>query len=176
MKQISKWAALSCSARVTLQQKLDAEAPTSPARTSTHVRPQGGTHVVLHRHHTRNATMKILVVSCNPTLLIEQLDELGYTEITSLTTWPSSPPRHLEGIEIVLVDVTSGVDLGLLIHVRHALPSPILLLVGDVEESTLVDAYRAGIDDHLGKPLSSAMLRAKLRVWQRWIGQPHAVK
>jgi DNA-binding response OmpR family regulator len=74
------------------------------------------------------------------------------------------------------VDVNGSIDLDELVHMRHALPSPILLLIGVTDEDELVNAYRAGIDDHLGKPVSLSMLGAKLLVWQRWVNQVHAVK
>jgi DNA-binding response OmpR family regulator len=52
---------------------------------------------------------------------------------------------------------------------RQATRLPILLIAPALDETTLVQLYAMGLDDHLPAPHSTPLLAAKLRAWERWI-------
>ena len=144
-----------------------------PAAVEPTVEDVRARHFLLYREWI--SAMKILVLSRHPTSLVDQLFGLGYTEVSWLTAWSNPPSPALDDIQLILVDAVHGVDFDVLIRLRHALPLSILLLVGTSDEQVLIDAYHAGIDDHLDKPLAPSLLRAKLQVWKRWVGQTNLV-
>lgn len=46
---------------------------------------------------------------------------------------------------------------------------PILLLSSLNDEEYEIEAYQAGADDYIVKPVSPDLMHAKLRAWQRWV-------
>jgi DNA-binding response OmpR family regulator len=46
---------------------------------------------------------------------------------------------------------------------------PILFLSSLNDEEYEIEAYQAGADDYILKPVSSDLMHAKLRAWQRWV-------
>lgn len=69
--------------------------------------------------------------------------------------------------DMVIVDVTARSTNGLHIcqSVREHTTSPILLLTPINNESHMLEAYQAGVDECVIKPISPALFLAKLRVW-----------
>lgn len=55
--------------------------------------------------------------------------------------------------------------LELIQSLRAEMLIPILLLAPAWSEDDVLDAYQAGIDDHLTKPVGPSLLQAKIKVW-----------
>jgi DNA-binding response OmpR family regulator len=51
---------------------------------------------------------------------------------------------------------------------RAAFTGPLLMVTEPVEEESVVRAYVAGVDECILKPISSALLMAKIAAWLRW--------
>ena len=69
--------------------------------------------------------------------------------------------------DLVLIDVCGpdldGIELAR--RLRAEVVGPILLLTPNREESHLLDAYRAGVDECIVKPVSPSLFLAKVHVW-----------
>jgi DNA-binding response OmpR family regulator len=118
--------------------------------------------------------MKILVLSENPIQTNGMLEELypapAYNFcLAEFRRADRSPLSELllEDVEMILFDAPLDLDFVWLAQLRKATTVPIFLLAGASSEQALIDAYLAGVDDHLAKPVSPALLQAKLQVWQR---------
>lgn len=84
----------------------------------------------------------------------------------ALARWAHGP------CDLVLIDVC-GPDLDgieLTRRLRPELLNPILLFTPYREEAYLLDAYRAGVDDCIVKPVSPLLFLAKVHVWLRHSG------
>jgi DNA-binding response OmpR family regulator len=79
----------------------------------------------------------------------------------ALARWEKEIP------DLILLDVnlTRAATLELIKRLRGEMLIPIVLLSSGWGEEEILEAYRAGIDDHLVKPLSPSLLQAKLKVW-----------
>ena len=69
--------------------------------------------------------------------------------------------------DLILFDL--GLDehatLELIRSIRAEVLTPILLLTPVKDENYVLEAYQAGIDDYLIKPVSPSLLQAKIKVW-----------
>jgi DNA-binding response OmpR family regulator len=74
-----------------------------------------------------------------------------------------------ETFDLIIIDVYTpqldGVDLGR--RLRAEAVNPILLLTPDGAEANLLEAYQAGVDECVVKPISPRLLLAKVRDWLR---------
>lgn len=115
---------------------------------------------------------KILLVSDDPTtartwaFLFSQkglLTEIAHTAAEALVVWERDP------FDLVVIDVqTPALDgIELCRQLRLVAINPILLLPLQAEETYLLSAYEAGVDDCLLKPVSPRLLLAKVLAWQR---------
>ena len=79
----------------------------------------------------------------------------------AMAKWPQYP------CDLVLIDVCGpdldGVELAR--RLRAEVVGPILLLTPNREESHLLGAYRAGVDECIVKPVSPSLFLAKVHVW-----------
>lgn len=71
--------------------------------------------------------------------------------------------------DLVVIDVnTPGLDgIALCQRLREVTITPILLFTPRNNESHLLEAYRAGVDECVAKPVSPALFLAKVKVWLR---------
>lgn len=79
----------------------------------------------------------------------------------ALTVIEETPP------DLVVVDVTSRAVSGVQIcsSLRGHVSAPMLLLTPINNESHTLEAYQAGVDDCIIKPISPALFLAKVKVW-----------
>ena len=70
--------------------------------------------------------------------------------------------------ELIVIDVTSRAVSGVQIcrSLREHAVVPMLLLTPINNETHSLEAYQAGVDDCIIKPISPALFLAKVRVWQ----------
>jgi two-component system, OmpR family, KDP operon response regulator KdpE len=71
--------------------------------------------------------------------------------------------------DLIVLDINAshGTTIRLVKALREETLAPILLLVKRITEEDLLEAYNAGVDDCLFKPLSPSIFLAKVRVWLR---------
>jgi DNA-binding response OmpR family regulator len=69
--------------------------------------------------------------------------------------------------DLILIDVHHPEldTLELVRQLRMDATIPILLLMPDSNETLALEAYRAGVDEYIAKPISPALFLAKMRVW-----------
>ena len=69
--------------------------------------------------------------------------------------------------DLILLDLNLPKEstLDLIKSLRREMLIPIVLLASAWREEEILEAYQAGIDDHLLKPLSPSLLHAKVKVW-----------
>jgi two-component system response regulator RegX3 len=119
---------------------------------------------------------KVLTVSGDAEAGQFWADALRWYGVDVTVAW--SAPEVLDaldrdGFDLILLDAYAhwdGVDLCRQIRGRTA--SPILLLAPGTDEACLLDGYRAGADDCVLKPISPAVLLAKVNAWLRRRCQP----
>jgi DNA-binding response OmpR family regulator len=115
---------------------------------------------------------KILIISNRPTtgplwvfaLQQEQLNVVLETDpANALQRWEKEIP------DLIVLDLQlpKAATLEFVQSLRAEIFIPILLLVSAWAEDDVLEAYRAGIDDHLLKPASPSLLQAKIRVWSK---------
>jgi DNA-binding response OmpR family regulator len=83
--------------------------------------------------------------------------------LNTLKRWMEESP------DLIILDVTLDdlVILDILRSLRDETVTPILLLFPARTEEFILNAYRAGADDVLVKPVSPSLFQAKVRVWLR---------
>ena len=71
--------------------------------------------------------------------------------------------------DLILIDLSlpEVSILELIKTLRAETLTPILLLAPAAGEEAMLEAYQAGVDDYLIKPVSPSLLQAKIRVWLR---------
>jgi DNA-binding response OmpR family regulator len=73
-----------------------------------------------------------------------------------------------DGFDMAIVDVYTLLDgLELCRHLRSRAVNPVLLLAPGCDEAYLLEAYRAGADECMLKPIAPAVLVAKVKAWLR---------
>lgn len=79
---------------------------------------------------------------------------------------------EVESPDLIILDLhqSEAETLELIKGLRAELLTPILLLTPVHSESTLLEAYNAGADDCMAKPVSPSLFQAKVRVWLRRFG------
>jgi DNA-binding response OmpR family regulator len=115
---------------------------------------------------------KVLVISNKPTtgpLWVFSLQQLKLN--VALEPDPSNAlPRWEKEIpDLILIDISlsQAPTLELIKSLRAEMLIPILLLAPAWSEANIVEAYEAGLDDYLTKPVSPSLLHAKIKVWLR---------
>ena len=74
-----------------------------------------------------------------------------------------------DGFDLSIIDTDDHQSgLGLCESLRQKTRNPILLLAAECDEARCVGAYRAGVDECIEKPISLAVLMAKVRAWLRY--------
>lgn len=73
-----------------------------------------------------------------------------------------------DGFDLSVVDTDDHqAGLALCERLRQKTANPILLLAAECDDFRCVGAYRAGVDECIEKPISLAVLMAKVRAWLR---------
>jgi DNA-binding response OmpR family regulator len=86
----------------------------------------------------------------------------------------SDPSKTLQRCEtetpdLIILDISlpEAQTLDLIKGMRAEMVTPIMLLTPPRSEENIVEAYKAGVDDHLIKPVSPSLFNAKVKVWLR---------
>lgn len=71
--------------------------------------------------------------------------------------------------DIIIIDINSSADktIQLIKDLREITFVPLLLLTRQITQEELIEAFTAGLDDCMYKPLSPSIFLAKIRVWLR---------
>ena len=113
---------------------------------------------------------KVLIVSNRPTtgplwvfsLQQQKLNVVLESDLSNaLQRWEKEIP------DLILLDINlpKAATLDLIKSLRAEMLIPIFLLASAWSEEDVLEAYQAGIDDHLAKPVSPSLLQAKIKVW-----------
>ena len=81
-----------------------------------------------------------------------------------------------ESPDLIILDITQSETLTLeLIRILRAdMLTPIVLLTPARSEEYVIEAYKAGVDDCMLKPVSPSLFQAKIKVWLRRSGSVYA--
>jgi DNA-binding response OmpR family regulator len=89
----------------------------------------------------------------------------------------AEPARTLQRCEaespdLVIIDanISEAQTLELIESLRAEMITPIILLTSTRSEEHVIEAYKAGVDDCISKPVSPSLFQAKVRVWLRRAG------
>lgn len=118
------------------------------------------------------AAPKVLVISNKQTtgpLWIFSLQQQNLNAVLEpnpsnvLQRWEKETP------DLILLDLnqSSELTLELIKNLRGETLIPIVLLASAWREEDVLEAYQAGIDDFVPKPVSPSLLDAKIKVWLR---------
>jgi len=87
----------------------------------------------------------------------------------ALESDPSNTIKHCEKEppDLIILDINlpEAQTVDLIKSLRAEMVTPILLLTPPRSEDNIIDAYNAGVDDYLIKPVSPSLFNAKVRVW-----------
>jgi two-component system, OmpR family, KDP operon response regulator KdpE len=114
---------------------------------------------------------KVLIVSNQPTTGMLWAYSLRQQEINVF--FEPVPVRAPESCaeaspDVIVLDINASSHHGtiqLIKTLREETYAPIILLVRNITEENLLEAYSAGVDDCLYKPLSPSIFIAKIRIW-----------
>ena len=73
--------------------------------------------------------------------------------------------KEIPDLILLDINVPKGLTLELIKSLRAEMLIPILLMASAWSEEDVLEAYQAGVDDYLAKPVSPSLLQAKLKVW-----------
>ena len=92
----------------------------------------------------------------------------------------SEPARTLmrceaESPDLIILDINQSetLTLELIRSLRAEMLTPIVLLTPARSEEYVIEAYRAGVDDCMLKPVSPSLFQAKIKVWLMRSGTLH---
>jgi len=76
---------------------------------------------------------------------------------------------EVETPDLIILDINQPEEqiVDLIKSMRAEMVTPILLLTPPRSEESIVEAYNAGVDDYLIKPVSPSLFNAKVKVWLR---------
>ena len=121
------------------------------------------------------STPKVLIVSNQQTtgpLWVFSLQQQNLNVVlesnpaNSVARWEAEIPDLL----VLDVNLPEAATLDLIKNLRAETLIPILLLTPFRSEKHILEAYQAGVDDHLVKPVSPSLFQAKIKVWLRRSG------
>ena len=113
---------------------------------------------------------KVLIVSNRPAtgpLWMFSLQQEKLNVVLEPNPAEALPRWEKEIPDLLLLDIQLSRDstLELIKRLRGEMLIPIILLVSAWGVEEILEAYQAGIDDHVVKPASPSLLQAKLKVW-----------
>jgi len=76
---------------------------------------------------------------------------------------------EMETPDLIILDINlpEAQTIDLIKSLRAEMVTPILLLTPPRSEENIIEAYNAGVDDYMIKPVSPSLFNAKVRVWLR---------
>jgi len=76
---------------------------------------------------------------------------------------------EMETPDLIILDISlpEAQTVDLIKSLRAEMTTPILLLTPPRSEENIIEAYKAGVDDYLIKPVSPSLFNAKAKVWLR---------
>ena len=76
---------------------------------------------------------------------------------------------EMETPDLITLDVNlpDAQTVDLIKNLRTEMVTPILLLTHPKPEENIIEAYKAGVDDYMIKPVSPSLFNAKVKVWLR---------
>jgi diguanylate cyclase (GGDEF)-like protein len=123
----------------------------------------------------QNRKCRILVVDddvVSRTMLDEHLSAAGHQVLLASSVSEAIEVFERETVQIVIADwlmpQATGIELCQWVRQRHsAAPIHFVMLTVLSEKARLIEAFEAGVDDFLSKPLHEGELLARLRAWTR---------
>ena len=76
---------------------------------------------------------------------------------------------EMETPDLIILDINlpEAQTVDLIRGLRGEMVTPVLLLTPPRSEENIIEAYNAGVDDYLIKPVSPSLFNAKVKVWLR---------
>jgi DNA-binding response OmpR family regulator len=76
---------------------------------------------------------------------------------------------EMETPDLIILDISlpEAQTLDLIKSLRAEMTTPIILLTPPRSEENIIEAYKAGVDDYMLKPVSPSLFNAKVKVWLR---------
>jgi two-component system response regulator MtrA len=95
---------------------------------------------------------------------LQQQNLLVVLEVDPLNTLKRC---EMDPPDLIILDINmpEAQTVDLIRSLRAEMITPILLLTPPRSEENLVEAYQAGVDDYIIKPVSPSLFNAKVRVW-----------
>lgn len=120
-------------------------------------------------------TPKVLVVSNQQTtgpLWVFSLQQQKLNVLLESEAGNALQRCENESPDLIILDIhqPEAETLELIKNLRAELLTPILLLTPVRSEDYVLEAYKAGVDDCMPKPVSPSLFQAKVRVWLRRFG------
>ena len=107
--------------------------------------------------------MRILVVEDNSAFAASLKELLSEHEITTCYTFRQAMQELHHSWQLIIIDLSlpDGDGLDLMEEIRERFAIPVLVLTGDKNEYRMIEAYKAGIDDYIEKPVRLRVLKEK---------------
>jgi len=124
-------------------------------------------------------TPKVLIVSNQQTtgpLWVFSLQQQKLNVALEATPTNTLARCEAEFPDLIILDINlpEAQILELIRNLRAELLTPILLLAPARTDEFVLEAYKAGVDDCLPKPVSPSLFQAKVKVWLRRFGSVSA--
>ena len=121
------------------------------------------------------STPKVLIVSNQQTtgpLWVFSLQQQKLNVALEAVPGNTLSRCEVEFPDLIILDISlpEAQILDLIRGLRHEMLTPILLLAPARSEEFVLDAYKAGVDDCIPKPVSPSLFQAKVKVWLRRFG------
>lgn len=125
------------------------------------------------------STPKVLIVSNQQTtgpLWVFSLQQQKLNVALESTPANTLARCEKETPDLIILDLTlqEAQTLELVRELRADMLTPILLLAFARTEEFVIEAYKAGVDDFIHKPVSPSLFQAKVNVWLRRFGTTSA--
>jgi two-component system response regulator MtrA len=120
-------------------------------------------------------TPKVLIVSNQQTtgpLWVFSLQQQKLNVVFEAVPGNTLARCEAESPDLIILDTNLPEEqtLELIRNLRVEMLTPILLLTSARTEEFVLEAYRAGVDDCISKPLGPSLFHAKVKVWLRRFG------
>ena len=118
---------------------------------------------------------KILIVSNQKVtgpLWVFSLQQQNLTVVLEADPARAVQQCEFDAPELIVLDINSSEaqTLELIKNLRSEVIAPIMLLTSVRADEYVLEAYKAGVDDCLFKPVSPSLFQAKIKVWLRRSG------
>lgn len=133
-------------------------------------KPTDGLPVPGHSDRTPAVPSRILLVDDEPVsrlMIGTMLKTLGYVIVEASGGEEALPMLMEEDFDLVLMDLDmpgmSGLQLARLVRqIRHRLQLPIIMVTGNEDRTVVVEAFRAGVNDYVTKPIDQEIVLARV--------------